>query len=491
MAAVPTPAPAPTLSPQAQALITTFGQQPGVTAEQVTNLQSVINHSPALITQINGAVAAGHLTQIQPLPLNTHAGGQYVASQTAMQIPLSILTTPARGAFNPGEPTYVLGHELQHGFNHAAKDQAYQTFRTDAAQIARSPTAVHDYTQVTANLITANRLDESGAQVGGWNATVSMVKNTNPTPSIEDIYRANPSRMQDYINVSASTPTTYTMKPNITLNADMSMSPTAANLEAMGQAFFDKPGSVSKLGHGGNSDYKNYYGTYAASVISQYERQLAQPLPDGSMPQMTLNMNRLGLTENQLEQNGVDLGAAGRRQLYFDSSTQPATQHHFDHTLATHQHVPVPRPPDAPAGAAQSGESEHPSHRQALSALQQSVNIPAGTFSDSQMFVAAATLAAHALSEKVAPEHVVFNKQQTDLIPLQGKSVDDPGAKIGTPLPVTIALNTPLSESLNKIETLQPQVQSTAQQIRNDQPAQAVPQQDGIVQEAAKPGVSR
>ncbi len=66
----------PTLSTQSQTIITNFGQQPGVTQDQVNNLRSIINSSPALIDQVNNAVAQGHLTQIVPLT-NPNAGGEY------------------------------------------------------------------------------------------------------------------------------------------------------------------------------------------------------------------------------------------------------------------------------------------------------------------------------------------------------------------------------------------------------------------------------
>lgn len=45
----------PPLSPQAQALLTQFGKQPGVTPDQAANLQNVINGSPALVNEVNAA----------------------------------------------------------------------------------------------------------------------------------------------------------------------------------------------------------------------------------------------------------------------------------------------------------------------------------------------------------------------------------------------------------------------------------------------------
>jgi len=65
-----------TLGPQAQAIISTFGSRTGVKPDHVNNLQAVITSSPALIDQINDAVAQGHLQRIVPLT-NPNAGGEY------------------------------------------------------------------------------------------------------------------------------------------------------------------------------------------------------------------------------------------------------------------------------------------------------------------------------------------------------------------------------------------------------------------------------
>lgn len=106
-----------TLSPQAQSLLMHFGQQPGVTADQLANLQKVILSSPPLVDQVNGAVAAGHLLKFELLPPGISAGGTYNPGSKSIALPASILTTSANQSFNMGEPVFVLGHELQHGFN--------------------------------------------------------------------------------------------------------------------------------------------------------------------------------------------------------------------------------------------------------------------------------------------------------------------------------------------------------------------------------------
>ena len=58
--------------------------------------------------------------------------------------------------------------------------------------------------------------------------------------------------MDDFIDVDRSHfPPTYAMKPNLTVNADLTMPATVPNIEGMGRNYFDHSGG---LGHNGNSD---------------------------------------------------------------------------------------------------------------------------------------------------------------------------------------------------------------------------------------------
>lgn len=319
----------PNLSPQAQAVITAFGTQPGVTQDHVNNLQTVINASPALIDQINDAVAQGHLKRIVPLT-NLHAGGEYHGKNGEMHLPLAKLATPPPNqTFDTGEVTFVLGHELQHGLNHAATMQAYRDFMKDARQAAKTD---HDYTDEIGKLLAANRRDEASAEIAGWNAIISRVKITNPTPTMKDIL-GQTSRTSDFIDVSKTSPITYTLKPNLTLNPDFTLSPTPANLEAMGKNFFDKAPVDARLGHLGNSDYPNHYGAWPIQEAAKLERQ------HNPNPQMTINLSQLRLDEKLLEENGINLGTNQQPMPYYDSSTNPPRAGLFQHTITTHQHV--------------------------------------------------------------------------------------------------------------------------------------------------------
>jgi hypothetical protein len=63
------------LTPAAQRILDDFGTQPGVTTDQLGNLRSALDGSPALTNQFNEAVQKGYLKHITPLNDPTMGGG--------------------------------------------------------------------------------------------------------------------------------------------------------------------------------------------------------------------------------------------------------------------------------------------------------------------------------------------------------------------------------------------------------------------------------
>ncbi len=437
-----------TLSRQSQAIITAFGHQPGVTADQLNNLQTIINGSPALVDQINAAVAAGHLRHIAPLT-NAHAGGEYNATNKTMSLPLAKLTSPP----DISEITFVLGHELQHGPNRTAVAQARTAFVQEVTRKTQEPGGRHDYTAILERSLGAHRNDESGAEISGWNAVVSALKTRNPTPTIEDIYNENPDRMSDFIDKSLSQPYTYNLKPNLTLNTDMTMTASAANLEAMGKNYFDAPlAAPYGIGHHGDSDYRNFYAASDIGYIVQMERYTNPQRPGSTSPTIAVDMQHLKLSEAQMERNGIDLGSNHSRMVYRDLSTTPASTHYFDHTTSgSHAFRSVPiTAPNAPEISQDITHPQHlgnPRYQQALHAIEHSPNIPQGTFTGERLHQAAANVVAASLAGDHRPngmgrnerldsiDFVVFNKDRSGLIPGQGE-LGSPTAKLAL-LPAT------------------------------------------------------
>lgn len=325
-----------TLSADMERLLTEFSRAPGVSQDQVENLRSAVVNSPALSTQVDAAIGAGHLQHFALLPAGTNAGGTYDGDAKTINLPASILSTPATPSDRQAaELTFVLGHEIQHGFNHAQTRQAYTQFESAVEASTRGD---RDYTRAIGDLLSTNRNDEATANLAGWNALVGMVKTTNPEATLGDIYAAN-LRAEDFVTRTPGPPTTYLAHPDLTINDDLSITPTADNVEGMAKHYFDKAPHLAQLGHNGNSDYQNYYGAYAIGRASQYAALNVGP---DATTGMTINMQQLRLQESLVEQNGISLGEGNPPpQPYHDSSSSPPTLHHFEHTATTHTHVPI------------------------------------------------------------------------------------------------------------------------------------------------------
>ncbi|MCC4604417.1 hypothetical protein [Xanthomonas campestris] len=113
------------------------GQTRTVDQDMVRNLQSTLNGSPVLAAQIKQAVSQGHVQHVSLLGSSMAAGATYDGNTvqqdgTPKGINLPPLGLQAKTAANPQgrydaqDMTFVLGHEIQHGFNDATKDRATQ-----------------------------------------------------------------------------------------------------------------------------------------------------------------------------------------------------------------------------------------------------------------------------------------------------------------------------------------------------------------------------
>ncbi|MEJ1166243.1 hypothetical protein V9K97_21245 [Variovorax sp. CCNWLW186] len=327
-----------------------------ITQEMVNNLQSTINGSPALAQEIKKAVTPPGPGQKAPLqhfvPLSgTVAGGTYDGTTKTMSLPPTSLSTP----FNSVDMTFVLGHEVQHAFNHAAMTAASQSFNTETWQIAQSNSLAHDYTGAIGRLTQASREDEASAQIAGWNALLSRQQQITPHAGLDNMLGTRNFRVRDFVELDRNSNSAQP-RPGLAFNPDTTLSQTPANIVAAGQYYFDKPpkgtpgvpeNQTTGIGFHGDSDYRNYYGAHAVGRAIDMERSYAQPV-NGLAPNMQFDMSRLGLREDLMERNGITIGKnPGTPQPYNDTSQLPPAPRHFDHTNTpagvpnSHQHVPV------------------------------------------------------------------------------------------------------------------------------------------------------
>ncbi|MGO4701278.1 XVIPCD domain-containing protein [Dyella sp. 2RAB6] len=469
------------LSTEAQAVVDAFGHQTGVTSQQLQNLQNTLNGSPALTQEVNDAVAQGHLQRIVPLT-NPHAGGEYSPQDKEMRLPLTMLDSPAHGAYKPGEATFVLGHELQHGFNAAEKAQASTRFGQELTAVAQSPDHQHDYTAPIGNLIAASRRDEAGAEISGWNAIVSAAQKDatdhhRAAPTLQDIYKEQPFRMKDFIDVDRShVPPTYSMKPNLEVDAHLHMATSAKNLEGMGQNYFDRAGG---LGHNGNSTYANYYGASAISDAVRFERAYNPPQPGVPAHEMRVDMANLHLSPRIVAENGINLGSNTAPAPYIDRSSGTSVDAQFRHSAGTHTYQPIaPLPSTGEPGVTRLDQAAHPDHglyRQTLDAVHR-LDVQHGRESDVSSNNLAAAVTVQARRDGLNKiDHVVLSEDKSKTFGVQG-DLHSPTKQI-TEVGTAQAVNTSVAQSSQQWQqhrAAQPEQQNqNQQQNQQNQQAQA------------------
>ncbi|MCS3809667.1 hypothetical protein FHY19_002727 [Xanthomonas arboricola] len=474
-----------------------------VTQDMVDNLQSSINRSPYLADEIKKAattVDTSDTSRPQRAQLEgfgfvgpgVSAGGTYDGNRKIMNLPPIGLQSASQstpgGSFNAQDMTFVLGHEIQHSFNHAAKAHATAQFLAEIEKQSKIKGPVHDYTDELRAYIQAGREDEAKAEIAGWNALLSREKQLNPNANGLDVMlAARTTRQLDFISRDPSNPAAAVAKPNLTFNQDGSLAQTPGNIAAMGQNYFDRPSPLyaqpgqRPVGIGEHrsqagqlqptADYANYYGTWAIEQILQAEDR-ANVMYQGARPRVTIDMAGLGLKEHLIENEGLDRGPNKAPFPYHDRSTAPPTLHHFDHTQdgsvnPAHDHNYVPVVPSAPAaGLRGPDDPAHPDHamleqiRSGVRKIDESVGKPYDEMSErvSRSLLAVCkdnrdaypdsndrSLSGSALSRV---DHVVMGKTG-NVFAIEGR-LDDP-AHLRVHVHIDEAIRTPVEQSDQKL----------------------------------------
>jgi hypothetical protein len=343
----------PSISPELQKIMDDFATRDlgGTASVEAVNLNDAINSSPLLVERMNLAVSQGYLKNMA-LNTDVNAGASYQANGQTMNLGKSVLKSATNGSPQAqGNLVFQIGHENQHAFNAWAPapegfaNAASQQFNQQIGAISASPNVVHDYSAALGSQLDADRRDEAVAEIGGWNALASRVAaQTHGTPSLGQMY-AESGYAADFVTKDKAT-NLYTLKPNLSINPDMTLAASAQNVEAMGQNYFDKNGQQARLGDG-HSDYRNSYATfYLSQIHANEDLQLKayQASHHGHSPKVVMDTAGLGLKEDQIERNGLNLtyttdngrvrhGNDQTRMSYYNTAGS-VVEHHFDHTAS-------------------------------------------------------------------------------------------------------------------------------------------------------------
>ena len=295
----------------------------GEHADEGQALRAMLQNTPALAARVQQAVQNGQLTSFA-----AHAspgGGSYDSQTNQIKLPMGLLADSAMNDLGNEEGNtarIVLGHEIGHALNKAAIQHTNTQFATTVAQIASSPSP-HDYTEALRTRGAVQRVRESGDEIAGVNTLIDFVKTQNPAATLETIYNAS-SEMRVYIDKQGDAPPfTFTAKPGLTFGADLKVAETPANLEAMGQLFYDARG------------YPQRYGAVGLALISQAEAMAQAADPARPTPVVRADLAGLGIDASQVPSTSLPPG-------FIDApSAQPAQR-------LTDEKAAEPSPADQP-----------------------------------------------------------------------------------------------------------------------------------------------
>ena len=309
------------LTPQSRALLNEFIAQPGVTVDQVKNLESAFTKSPDLAAKFNEAVKQGRLQHLGLVPNSDYAGGRYSLEEKMIKLSQDALNA------NQYELIAVLGHELGHALDSELEKGGSECRQAMLKIASDKNNPHHDYTKVIENYLTARLREEGKAQISEWNTIVSVAKAENPdlttklnrSEALGYIYKQNPFRMKDFIERKGNNPYfTYTLKGNLSLNDDLTLSPKhkngTDNVKGAGENYFGH----ARLGYSKALNYGSYYGIYAIQVMAEAERRHN---PGGKPPE--IDMAKLAekpfqLSQQLMENEGINL--KGHSMPYTDLS---------------------------------------------------------------------------------------------------------------------------------------------------------------------------
>ncbi|MCW4456548.1 hypothetical protein OK348_17355 [Flavobacterium sp. MXW15] len=133
-----------------------------------------------------------------------------------------------------GNLAMLLGHELQHALNTPQMRTHILSFADQAISIGKRRDAEsRDYSAPMEAMLEKNLWDESRAQVQAWNVLVSRLEAEGIPPTLEKIHSLGGWRTNDFVDVdSKASPATYSLKPGPSLNPDMALGATEANIDA-------------------------------------------------------------------------------------------------------------------------------------------------------------------------------------------------------------------------------------------------------------------
>lgn len=478
----------------------------GIAEERFTYLRHAIESSPRLRRDLLEAIEAGTLERF-----DTQGIPGAVASYNPMTHTMSV-PNPDHG--HPMELVFTLGHETRHALNAIDVRHIEQTFLPAVDAISRSAERPHDYTEPMRAAIEDSRLNEARAEIGGFNAVVSAMRQSGMAVEAEDIARTMPWASKHFLSGAAGDAERLSWR-GLTREADGSLAFSPGNVDAMRTHYADQ--LPASLGPNGLLDYRhnailNALNSIHGAEQARYLEGLHASSPQTAVPESASALQHGGgqppsagipvedgtqppvPAPKVIGAYHVDFDALGANRTLLDYPADgmitvtdrspllrnPFQEDHPDFVVPRARALenlglpPDPRRPEwtgpGPLPPQTFPEPEHPLLRSASESLDRLGPLPAlsSTGRHGDAVAAIALSAAEQRMDRI--DHVVLSRDGGGLILVQGEDPASPDARRAR---VEIAALPPAAHSLERLEA-----RTQAQTPEAPVPMQSLAQED-------------
>ncbi|MCC5087135.1 hypothetical protein LLE60_00145 [Xanthomonas campestris] len=303
------------VDPRVEQLLSEAEKQSGLPPSAARDFREAVETSPYLASAMAQAIESGSLRHLS-VSNRPNEGGHYDASTGTVNVSADIFQR-TKQSDRVDLLTGVLGHETGHALMAKSAEQSRYKLAYGIDQAlkegAQYGEPVVDVTPIAKEYLASARRDEGLAELMSMNSVASRVATTTGEVNQKDLLRR--------LDPTTACVTNEQLEPGVRLD-EHGLQLTQGRIaspavEAVAECHFDKGGST--LGHKGTSVYQAYYTAYVvgagADIWKDRAGATAQP-----MPKLGYNLQELGVSAQQAEDAGIDLGGVGKTFGFADTS---------------------------------------------------------------------------------------------------------------------------------------------------------------------------
>ncbi|MCT8357415.1 hypothetical protein NLA05_14295 [Xanthomonas citri pv. anacardii] len=303
------------VDPRVEQLLNEVEKQSGLPPSAARDFREAVETSPYLASAMAQAIESGSLRHLS-VSNRPNEGGHYDASTGTVNVSADIFHR-TKQSDRVDLLAGVLGHETGHALMAKSAEQSRYKLAYGIDQAlkegAQYGEPVVDVTPIAKEYLALARRDEGLAELMSMNSVASRVVTTTGEVNQKVLLRR--------LDPTTACVTNDQLEPGVRLD-EHGLQRTQGRIaspavEAVAECHFDNGGST--LGQKGTSAYQAYYTAYAigagADIWKDRADVTAQP-----MPKLGYNLQELGVSAQQAEDAGIDLGGVGKKFGFADTS---------------------------------------------------------------------------------------------------------------------------------------------------------------------------